>query len=156
MNAVCTNTAPIVAVDLDNVLVGESGGFDRIDIARFCDRVVAEVGRNCIIKVFANGMSKGAEAIWTKFGAQVIRTGENADPFIVDYLFEMERAHSVIIVSGDHAFAHAAAWHRSVGHHVSVWSRRARAAYELIFAADTVDFCIDGLLVSHCPASRFA
>ena len=152
MNPTCTDTAPIVAVDLDNLLFANNGGFDRIDIARFCDCVATEMGRNCVIEVFANGMTKGAEAVWAKFGAQVVRTGENADPYIIDWLFSEERAEKILIVSGDHAFANAARWHSSLKHRVIVYARRARAAYEMVFAADRVDF-IDDLLLPQTRAS---
>lgn len=154
--ALAASHPAIIVCDLDNVTVAERGGFDQIDIARFCAKARVDAGRDCIIKIFVNGMTEACERVWNSYGADVIRTRVNADPVIIDYLFAMERAHRVIIVSGDHAFAHAAAWHRSIGHHVSVWSRRARAAYELIFAADSVEFCIDGLLRVRRPAARAA
>ena len=154
--ALTASNAAMVVADLDNITVGDRGGFDQIDIARFCAKARADAGKDCIIKVFANGMSEACERVWNSNGAEISRTKINADSAIIEYLFLMERAHRVIIVSGDHAFAHAAAWHRSIGHHVSVWSRRARAAYELVFAADSIEFCIDGLLRTRRPVARAA
>lgn len=144
--------AAVVAVDLDNLTVAE-GGFDRVDIARFMKRVVAELGRNCIIKVFTNGMSAAAEAIWNGFGAEVIRTGTNADPYIEEFLFGADDACEVLIVSGDHGFANVARWHSSLKHRVVVWARRAKAAYELVFAADRIEF-IDDLILPRRIARR--
>jgi hypothetical protein len=148
--------ASIAAVDADNLCVGDSGGFDCIDIARLCNRVAAELGQDCEIRVFANGMSAAVEAIWVKFGARVIRTSVNADPFIEDYLFSADAADQVLIVSGDHAFANAARWHASLGHRVIVWARRTRAAYELVMnaGASRIDFIDD--LVTPQPRLRCA
>ena len=134
----------VAAVDLDNLTVGKDG-FDRIDIRRFCARVRYEAGLDCITAVFANGMKASVASIWNECGAQVIRTVTNGDEMIAHWLLQARSARQVIIASGDWWFHEAATYHRNLGHHVQVWSRRERTSYQLAFAADRVDF-IDSLL----------
>ncbi|WP_323799157.1 hypothetical protein [Parasphingorhabdus sp.] len=148
----------ICAVDLDNLLVDE-GGFAKIDIALFCARVRAEAGSDCVIRVFCNGMKQSVEAVWRRYGAIVERTITNADEKIAAFLTARRDARRVIIVSGDFCFASSARFHRSLNHHVQVWSRRARTSHELAFAADVVDFSVDQLLTAprpSLPATTFA
>lgn len=135
----------LVCVDADNIKVTETG-FARIDIRRFCARARATMGNQAIIKVFANGMSMTEEAIWNENRAEVIRTVTNADPVIINTLYDAEACAAVLIASGDHGFSQVARFHRHLAHRVVVWSTRAKLAYELIFAADAVEF-IDNLVV---------
>lgn len=139
----------MVAVDLDNITVSE-GGFDIVDIPRFMNRVVAEVGRNCIVNVFANGMPLSIEKVWNRCGATITRTKVNADPFIEDFLFEGDDVSSVLVVSGDHFFTNVCSWHASLGHRVIVWARARKASYDLVFGsgAARIDF-IDDLIINN-------
>jgi hypothetical protein len=136
----------IVAVDLDNLTL-HRGGYRRVDVVAFCARARAEVGRDCLIKVFANGMSGKDEADWRANGVEVIRTRTNADDAIREWLYASGDASAVLLGSGDgRAFTDPCNFHRRLHHRVVVWSCRAKAAYSLLRAADRVEFCDELLL----------
>ena len=136
----------IVAVDLDNLQARGRRGYRRIDIVAFCAQARREMGRDCLIRVFANGMSRDQEVEWLAEGAEIVRTRTNADPVILEWLYAMRKARGVLIATGDRAFAAAAHFHRKLRHRVVVWSCRAKVATALLRAADRIEYC-DDLLV---------
>lgn len=136
----------VVGVDLDNLLNDSGRGYGRLDIRGFCARIRAEVGDDCAINVFANRMADSIVRIWELNGAEVTRVGQNVDPVMARWLAGFVDVQCAVIVSGDHYFVSIAHLHRSMGHRVDVWSRREAASRELVFAADRVNFEIEGLL----------
>lgn len=131
-------------VDVDNLL-NTGCGYSRLDIRKFVDAVQTHCGQHTKILAVANRMAPAVREIWHRLGAATKVVGTNADPYIVNALYDHAGASTLLLASGDADFEDEIRDFRRRGSVVSIMGRLEAISIRMIDAAHYI-IPIDNLI----------
>lgn len=141
-------------VDVDNLL-NTGGGYSRLNIRKFVEAVKAHCGQQTKILAVANRMAPSVREIWHRLGAETQVVATNADPYIINALYDHAGVSTLLLASGDADFEDEIREFRRRGSTVSIMGRLDAISVRMIDAAHYI-IPIDNLITPFAPADQRA